>query len=169
MAATADWRPIIAALANPDTRTLYAQLVVGAEDAGAGLSPSRRRHAQERLLSAGLIDDDGMPDPGVFARALASAPQRDRPTGVQRFLRPDGRIDRYPSTARDREELFAHIARAVLAPEEVVGERELTDRLAELADDPAALRRHLVDAGLVERTRSGSQYALAEAAQGPEA
>jgi hypothetical protein len=169
MPGAADWRPIIAALANADTRTLYAQLVAGAEDAGAGLSPSRRRHAQAMLVSAGLIDHDGVPDATVFARVLAAAPRRERTTGVQRFLTPDGRIDRYPSSARDRAELLGHIARAVLAPEEVVGERELTDRLAELADDPAALRRHLVDAGLVERTRSGSQYALAQAEEAPEA
>ena len=35
------------------------------------------------------------------------------------------------------------------------------DRLARFTRDPAALRRYLVDAGLLERTRSGSEYALA--------
>ena len=163
MPGSVDWRPIIAALANPDTRTLYAQLVAGAEDPGGALSTSRRRHARDMLRSAGLIDDEGMPDASVFARVLASAPQRARPTGVQRFLTPDGRVDRYPANAREREALLAHIAARVLAPDEVVDERDLTRRLARFSDDPAALRRYLVDTELVVRTRSGSEYALARA------
>ncbi|MDL9979760.1 DUF2087 domain-containing protein [Microbacterium candidum] len=156
-----DWRPIVAALANPDTRAVFAEIVLGADDPGAGLSPSRRGHALDRLRSAGVIDDEGMLDAGAFARVLAAAPKRERPTGVDRFLDADGRIDRYPSNAAEREALFAHIATHVLAAGEVVDERELTERLTRFTGDPAGLRRHLVDAGIVERTRSGSEYALA--------
>ena len=39
-----------------------------------------------------------------------------------------------------------------------VPERVLTDRLAEIADDPVGLRRDLVEAGLVTRTRDGAEY-----------
>jgi hypothetical protein len=156
-----DWRPMIAALANPDTRTMFAEIVLGVAEPGAGLSPSRRQHTVDLLRSAGMVDGDGMLDAGVFARVLAAAPQRERATGVQRFLTADGRIDRYPSNAGERETLLAYIVARVLAPDEVVDEREFTERLAVFADDAAALRRHLVDAGLVERTRSGSEYARA--------
>ncbi len=155
-----DWRPIIAALANPDTRAVFAEVVLGADEPGAGLSPSRRGHALGVLRTAGVIDETGMLDAGAFTRVLAAAPRRERPTGVQRFLDADGRIDRYPSRAGDREALLAHVAAEVLVAGDTVSERELTDRLRRFTDDPAALRRHLVDSGLVERTRSGSEYAL---------
>ena len=39
-----------------------------------------------------------------------------------------------------------------------LGERELTERLAELADDPALLRRALVNGGLLSRSPDGSDY-----------
>lgn len=34
----------------------------------------------------------------------------------------------------------------------------MTDRLAEISRDPVGLRRELVDAGIVTRTRDGSEY-----------
>jgi hypothetical protein len=42
----------------------------------------------------------------------------------------------------------------------VLSEKELNERLEPFSSDVAVLRRHLVDHGLVERTRSGSEYAL---------
>ena len=45
---------------------------------------------------------------------------------------------------------------------EVVSEREMNERLSVHSEDVAALRRYLVDAGLVERTATGSEYALPE-------
>lgn len=50
-------------------------------------------------------------------------------------------------------------ALVVFADSEVVDERELSERLLRFGDDPALLRRYLVDFGLVERPRSGSEYA----------
>ena len=37
MDAQPDWRPVIAALANPHAREVFAQVVLGHEDAGQGL------------------------------------------------------------------------------------------------------------------------------------
>ena len=51
----------------------------------------------------------------------------------------------------------------MLADGETVTERELTDRLARFGDDPVTLRRYLVDAGILLRPRSGSEYTRAEA------
>lgn len=164
----ADWRPVVAALANRDARAVWARLVVG--DAGApDLTTTRARRAVALLEAAGLVlhrEDGGYgPDEDAFRRLLASSAEtRPRPAGVQRFLRPDGRIDRYPAGADDRAELLAHVAQRILNAGEIVAERELTERLTRFTDDPVALRRALVDAGLVRRTPSGSEYTLAAAA-----
>ena len=159
-----EWRPVIAALANPEMREVVALLILG-QDAESFLSersPSRRRHIVEGLRTAGLVDHGMRLRDEVFGELLrASAPVR--PTGVERFLR-DGRIDRYPSSAADRAELLAYVVERTLRADEVLTERDFTERLASLSDNPAALRRYLVDAGLVERRRDGSEYARAQSA-----
>ncbi|GAA2078395.1 DUF2087 domain-containing protein [Microbacterium hatanonis] len=158
------WRPAIAALANDTTREVYARIVLGASrgDAVAGVPVPRADAAIAALVGSGLVAErDGalVADATGPKRMLATA--AGRPTGIDRFLRPDGRVDRYPSKASERAELLAHVAERVLRPGEVVTERELTGRLERFADDVALLRRHLVDHGVVERTPSGSEYALA--------
>ncbi|WP_431219437.1 DUF2087 domain-containing protein [Leifsonia xyli] len=157
-----DWRPVVAALANRDARAVWARLVAGGVPGDAELSAAREGRALTLLESAGLVRHEGgafAADEDVFRRLLESAAaNRPRPAGVQRFLRPDGRIDRYPAGADDRLELLTHVADAVLPPGQTVAERELTERLAALGDDPVSLRRYLVDAGLLLRTASGSEY-----------
>ncbi|MFF2050189.1 DUF2087 domain-containing protein [Leifsonia sp. NPDC058194] len=160
---SADWRPIVAALANVETRRLFAEIELGAdlESAGAGLSPSRRQRALDALTRAGLVAvvDGSVAVVGErFVRALRDAPARPARTGVDRFLDAEGRIDRFPSSAADRDALLRHIAAQVLPHGEAVGEAELGERLARFGDDTAALRRHLVDAGILGRTASGSSY-----------
>ncbi|MFH6780105.1 DUF2087 domain-containing protein, partial [Clavibacter michiganensis] len=76
----------------------------------------------------------------------------------ERFLR-DGRIAQWPAGPADLDDLLRHVVAQVLDPDEVLDERTLAARLLRLTDDHALLRRHLVDAGLVLRTRSGSEYA----------
>ena len=152
---TPDWRPLVAALGNADARRVYARLVLGEADAFVGLSPSRAAHVRRMLEGAGLVDDTTV-DERVFAQLLATP--KARPTGVRRFLRADGRIDRYPSADADRRELHEHVAQRVVADGETLTEPELNERLAAFADDVAVLRRYLVDHELLERTRSGSSY-----------
>lgn len=159
----ADWRPLIAALANADARRVFAEVELERplDEVGADLSPSRRQRALDALTRAGLITIEGGAAAVAaerFARALRDAPSRPRRTGVDRFLDAEGRIDRYPSSAADRSELFRHVAETALAPGEAVDEAELGERLERFGDDTAALRRHLVDSGLVVRTASGSSY-----------
>lgn len=159
-----EWRAVIAALANPEMRTVVALLTLG-QDAEAYLAeraPSRRRHLVQGLRAAGLVaDEDGrlVLREAVFGDLL----RQDavvRPTGVDRFLR-DGRIVQYPSSAVDRAALLTHVAERVLDPGEVVDERTINERLAAFVDDVAVLRRSLVDHGLVERRADGSEYARA--------
>lgn len=157
-----DWRRMLAALANADTRAAFARVTLGLPPEG-GACETR---ALAALAAAGLVSspEDSIVVSEAGIRAALAAGGRARPTGVQRFLGADGRIDRYPSSAADREELLRWVAGRVLQAGEVVGEREVTERLARYGADPAALRRYLVDAGLLERTRSGSEYALPAAA-----
>lgn len=156
------WRPIVAALAGDRVREVFARLTLGAsaDEALAGLSPSPRRHVIDTLRRAGLVTDDLRADGGAFARILASAPAAPRPTGVERYLSPGGRVTAYPSSPTERHDLLTVLARRVLEPGEVLDERGINERLAALTDDVAALRRHLVDHGLIDRTRSGTEYAL---------
>jgi hypothetical protein len=83
-------------------------------------------------------------------------------TGPERFLDRDGRIERYPVRAADLHELLVAILPRVLSPGEVLGEAEINDRIRPIAKDIAFVRRALVDDGLVERTLSGTEYALIE-------
>ncbi|WP_440695296.1 DUF2087 domain-containing protein [Clavibacter nebraskensis] len=163
-----DPRRLAAVLADPEMRAAYARVVLGSplDDALAHLSPARRRKAATALTGSGLValDPDGTataPD-AVFRAILAQQPATPPAQGVERFLR-DGRIDRWPASPADRDALLRHVVAQVLDPDEVLDEKALTERLLRLTDDHALLRRHLVDAGLVLRTRSGSEYARADA------
>jgi hypothetical protein len=79
-------------------------------------------------------------------------------TDVGRYFR-GGRLTAVPRRWRDRVAVARYVATCVL-PEllEPIGERELTRRLAAVVDDPVAMRRALVDLGLVQRARDGSVY-----------
>lgn len=159
-----DWRPVVAALANPSTRRMYAEVLLADDPAhiGAFLSASKRRHALASLVAAGLVAEvDGrlVERPEVFREVLAAEAQPRR-TGPERFLTGDGRIDRYPVDDTKRRALLVHIATRCLTADEVLTEAELNERLARFSPDTALLRREMVDAEVLERTRSGSQYAL---------
>lgn len=167
-----DWRPIIAALANPNSRRIFAQIVLSEdpETLGRGLSPTRRNHALEVLVNSGLIheSEDGWVEcDDIFGRVLAAAPRRERRTGVERFLTDAGKVDRYPSNKRERRELLDLIAGRALEEGEVVPEAILNDRLNAFTDDPATLRRYLVDEEILERSRTGSEYAHVHGSGGP--
>jgi hypothetical protein len=157
-----DGRRIAALLANAEIRAVWARIVLGerVEAATAGLAPGRASRIIDGLLDAGLVDvvdEEVVASETVFAALLTQWPAPARPTGVDRFLR-DGRIDRYPSNAADRQQLFAWVAETAFEPDEVLSEAEINERLSTRADDVALLRRHLVDAGLLLRTPSGSSY-----------
>jgi hypothetical protein len=145
------WRRVVAALANEQRRAVYAEAVLGLPG-----EPSRARaKALRALTDAGLLDADGAPT-DVLSRLLAEEPA-ERPRGVDRWLR-GGRIDQWPSREDDRAELLGWAAAQLPAGE--LDERTVTDELAALTGDPVALRRALVDAGLLTRTADGSRYSV---------
>ncbi|WP_375384416.1 DUF2087 domain-containing protein [uncultured Microbacterium sp.] len=161
------WRSVIATLANDDARRTYAHLVLdGSLHSPAGWSPARRRRALDALLAAGLVEQtpDGVHTSATVFRDILSAaqPTASPRTGVGRFVRPDGRIDRYPANAVERTALLAHVAEQAFPDDVEHTEKQVNDRLAVYADDVALLRRYLVDEGLLRRNASGSRYARAE-------
>jgi hypothetical protein len=79
------------------------------------------------------------------------------PSSVARFLRR-GTLPVMPRRREDRERVLAYLASRTLPVDDPLTERDLTDRLARLTRDPVGLRRALVDAGLVTRTRDGAEY-----------
>ncbi|HEX5859439.1 MAG TPA: GNAT family N-acetyltransferase [Microbacterium sp.] len=130
-----------------------------AEILRAAIDPSDAAAAAV-LRSAGFassdVDGAGL---DVWERG---APRAKRPrTGPERFVTEDGRIDRWPVQAEDRLELLKWVADRALVPGQVLSEREINARLSAFTGDVALLRRLLVDHGVLERTRSGSEYALA--------
>ena len=152
-----------AVLADPGRRSLYARVVLAAEDgtpARAADLDSAGGKRLRALTEAGLVvDDGGVLSPGeVFAELLRESPPRAA-SGPERFL-TGGRLTVLPRRAQDRAEVFAWLAARVLTPGESLDERALTGRLAALADDPVALRRYLVDAGALARTPDGRDYRL---------
>jgi hypothetical protein len=155
------WRPLIAVLANPETRRVAAEVMLGSSlaSATADLSPSRRRRVSEALMQSGLIDAKTQTlAPDVFREILASAPVARR-EGIERFT--DGkRIRQYPANLHERGELLAWVAREVFSADEVLPEREVNARLLPYSEDVAVLRRYLVDYQLVERRADGTEYAL---------
>lgn len=153
------WRGVVAALLNPDLRTVLADAI-----AGPPLPSARHDRATARLIDLGLLRRDG--DAVVFddrvVREVLAESARPRPTGPHRFLTDAGRIDRYPVHPADRAELLRWVASRAFEHGEVLTEAKTNERLTAFTDDVAALRRYLVDAELLERTRSGSEYALTE-------
>ncbi len=97
-----------------------------------------------------------MADDDARAGARPAAPTTP-PADPARFL-VRGRLENLPRRRADRDLVLRWVAQGALPLEEPVGERVLTDRLAGLARDPVGLRRELVEAGLVTRTRDGSEY-----------
>jgi hypothetical protein len=159
------WRRVLAALANHDARTAYAQIVLGTEPANvvADVGARRRDRAIAVLLDAGLVERTGNGElkasEMIFRGLLTQQPKRRAQTGVARFMRL-GRIERYPANLEERRALLAWIASEAIKPDEDLTERQVNERLLSYTDDVVLLRRYMVDFGVLQRTPSGSSYCL---------
>lgn len=69
-----------------------------------------------------------------------------------------GRLTAIPRRVARREQLLGHLAETLFERDRLYSEREVNDVLRTVHEDCAALRRHLVVAGLLERPRDGSSY-----------
>jgi len=157
------WRRVVAALANNDARTAYAQIVLGAKlpDVVPELNDQRRNRAITVLIESGLVErntaDELEAPEAIFRNLLTQQPRRQAQTGLARFMRL-GKIDRYPANTTERRELLAWIVREAIEPGEHLTERQVNERLLSYTDDVVMLRRYMIDFGLLERTPSGSSY-----------
>ncbi|WP_165989275.1 DUF2087 domain-containing protein [Streptomyces sp. YIM 98790] len=74
------------------------------------------------------------------------------------LLSADGRLTAVPRRAARREALLTHLAETLFAQGRSYTEGEVNSALLTVHDDFPALRRYLVEAGLLARTRDGSSY-----------
>ena len=161
------WRRVMAALANHDARTAYAQIVLGARlpEEISGLNDQRRKRAIATLLESGLVERNAASElaapEAIFRDLLTQQPRRQAQTGLARFMRL-GRIERYPANMAERRELLAWIVSEAIEPGERLTEKRVNERLLGYTDDVVMLRRYMIDFGLLERTPSGSSYSRPE-------
>ena len=151
-----EWRRVAATLDDPVRRQVYASVVLGVP---VDLPTKKLDKALAALVAAGLIvaeSEKFVVVEDAFGALLAASPAVTR-TGVDRFVR-DGRIIQYPVRADDRLEVLTWARDRALPDASELSERQLGERLAELTSDIAALRRYLVDAGLVVRDADGRRY-----------
>jgi hypothetical protein len=69
-----------------------------------------------------------------------------------------GRLTTIPRKPARREQLLAHLAQTLFEPDRTYSEREVNEALLTVHDDYPALRRFLVVAGLLTRSKDGSSY-----------
>lgn len=140
----------LAALANGRSRARFAEIVQGGHD---GVDPDER---QDGLLSAagvlkeqphGRVTVDDVALHALLSEARAALPER-----------PRGKLEQLPRQHRLRLEVLRGLGAELLDADEEVSEAEFNTRLAERVDDIPAVRRALVDEGVIDRKRDGSGY-----------
>ena len=163
---------LVGLLADDDRRAVAAALILGAGrldevTAATGLDVPRAAKALTRLVDGGLVERGGDGSVvllgqafAVAARAAASArPVSDaaEEAGVsgeaakvlRSFVR-DGRLTQIPTTRSKRLVVLDRLAQE-FEPGRRYPERTVNTMLSRWHDDPAALRRYLVDEGFLSR------------------
>jgi hypothetical protein len=160
---------IVGLLADEDRRRVVAALVLGAttlDDAatGAGIPVDRVSRALGRLVDGGLVVtafDGGLAlDADAFQRAARAArarPASDEHAGesgerrkvLDAFVR-GGHITSVPAARSKRLIVLDWLAQD-FEPGVRYSEREVNTMIEARGADPAALRRYLVDEGLLDR------------------
>jgi hypothetical protein len=132
--------------------------------AGPGASPRDARRQIARLTGAGLVEADGSRLVARIDRirdALdevgpAEGGEQAGPARVRALFRR-GRLVEIPRAPETRLALLRHLAER-FEPGRRYREREVNAVLRGVHDDHAALRRYLVDAGLLGRDDDGATY-----------
>ena len=175
-------RELVRLLADEDRRRVFAALVLGASDIDdvrrtSGLDARSAAKALQRLVDAGLVlrADDGVLHLlgeafGASARAdAASDPPSEEhagaPEDVGRVLRAfvrDGRLLSIPATHSKRLVVLDWLAQR-FEPGRRYTEEMVNLVISQVHPDTAALRRYLVDDGLLSREggvywRSGGTF-----------
>jgi hypothetical protein len=165
-----DASELVGLLADEDRRRVFAALVLGATETGtirarSGLDARAAGKALQRLVDTGLVvrGDDGTHHLlgeafTVAARAEAARTPRsdehaDAPEDVARVLRAfvrDGRLTSIPAVHGKRLVVLDWIVQR-FEPGRRYREQTVNLMLAEVHPDTAALRRYLVDEGMLGR------------------
>jgi hypothetical protein len=167
---------ILSQLATPLRLRAFAELVHrGAEGASIAelaytidVPVQTAGETLARLVGAGLATGTGngiyRASPGVL-RETAMALDRVQPIVAYLHDYPQlrgnfthGRLTTMPPTLSERYELLGELLARFLDLDGLHGEDEINRRLSEVTDDPAAVRRMLVETGWLERDRAGTAY-----------
>ena len=111
------WREVVSALTDPRMRRALAEII---EAGDPPITAAESRDARRALRQAGILTRSEQLDERRLRALLGGA-------GVDRLLRADGRIDRYPEPAAERHELLAWVAERLLGSAEVLAEKPLTE------------------------------------------
>ncbi|MEO3810258.1 DUF2087 domain-containing protein [Sphaerisporangium sp. B11E5] len=165
-------RRVLGLLYQEDTLRVLSALVLSGDPRDAGLEPDALRRALDRLERGGLAtrDHDGWhPRRERFRELLHAAKGPASPAAspedrvMQNFL-VEGRLRAIPTRREKRLVVLDYIAR-VFEPGVRYPEKDVNVALRAFHDDFAALRRYLVDEGLLARAdnvywRSGGSVDL---------
>ena len=69
---------------------------------------------------------------------------------IDQFFRPDGSLFSIPVKSAKKLAVLQHIARD-LSPDTKYPEKELNQLIAKYHDDTAAIRRHMIEFGILDR------------------
>jgi hypothetical protein len=145
---------LVSALADPARLRLFGR-ICAAPDGLSAAGDARTAKLARRLVATGLVSlaqDRYHAVPETFRDALAKPPA-DPVDG----LFSHGRLVAIPRPGHLRQALLKRLA-GEFEPGRRYTERNVRDRLAPIHDDHAALRRHLVDEGFLQRSDDGSAY-----------
>jgi hypothetical protein len=165
-------RELVGLLADDDRRRVFAALVLGASNADAvrqvaGLDARAAGRALQRLVDAGLVvrGDDGVVHLLGEAFALAARAEAEReprahehddePPDVARVLRAfvrEGRLTSIPAVHAKRLVVLDWLVQR-FEPGRRYSEQMVNLILGQVHADTAALRRYLVDEGLLSRAQ----------------
>ncbi|GAA4224878.1 hypothetical protein FHR32_006826 [Streptosporangium album] len=151
-------RQVLGLLHQEDTLRVLAALVLNDKPEEAGLDRETTRRALDRLERGGLAvrDDDGRWQARrerfrelLHATARPAAPVSPEEKVLQSFL-VKGRLRAIP-TKRDKQLVVLNYIAQVFEPGVRYPEKEVNTVLRAFHDDYAALRRYLIDDGLLSR------------------
>jgi hypothetical protein len=173
-------------LAEPTRRRVFSAVALGAASSSeilgaSGLSAPDAAPAIGRLVREGLlvsqgpgrlsVNDKSVEEAaGTAAQRLAEQAAAEQPDPRLRgFIRRDSLVE-LPDDTDARLPVLRHVAIVTFQPGTEYDERTVTDRLRPWCErgpvDVVSLRRHLVDAGLLDR--DGGRYQLTTTAQADE-
>ncbi|MFF4648483.1 DUF2087 domain-containing protein [Streptomyces sp. NPDC001380] len=162
---------LVSALADPGRLRVLSRIVL-AGDAGTTLdelsaAEPRASHAVDRLAAAGLVGRSPQgfltARPDAFAEALRrrEEPSDDRGPALRALFAPDGRLASVPVRRELRRALLEHLVDRMFDTGAVYSEGEVNIAIRQYWDDCAALRRYLVEGGLLVRSADGREYRVA--------